>query len=124
LVSLYVKFNIEIQNIGNVVVSLSRAKALKIINELSRRVPFRTRVFMRNGFFHIFIGVGKGGFSRVSCREGIVLYDVVQDTLMICLADSKLDSIKYVEIGFVESGLDVIKDLSGSFIATITKIEE
>lgn len=122
MASIYVSYIVSIKGVGNIRISLSRAKALKIINELNRLLPLKTRVFVRDNVPYIYLGVKKGGLSRGRCNEGVVFYDVIQDSLMICTRSFGLLSTKYVEVGRVEEGLELLKNLKHSATAIINRV--
>ena len=117
-----VHFAVDIEDLGKVVLALSRAKALRIINELSRLVPLSTYVYVRHGVPFIYLGIGKGGMMKVSCSRGRVLYDISQDSLMICLCESNLSSRRYLDVGYVAEGLDLLEALEGRRRAVIRRI--
>ncbi len=120
--SLHINFSIDIDGVGRVVISLSRVKALKILNELNRIVPLSTYVFVRNGIPFIYLGIRKGGMSDVECSRGRVLYDVSNDSLMICLREHSLTSRRYIDVGVVVDGLELLESLESRRKAVIRKI--
>ncbi len=120
--SLYVNYLVEIDGAGKVVIGLSRVKAIKIINELNRLLPLSTYVFVRNGVPYIYLGIGKGGMMSVECSRGKVLYDVSNDSLMICLGNYKIESRRYLDVGIVAEGLEILESLESRRKAVIKKI--
>ena len=121
--SLEVPYEIDIEGTTSIIIGLSRTKALKIINELNRLSPMKTYLYRRNNIIYIYLGIKKGGFSAVKeCSEGMLLYDVRQDSLMICLDSIFLQSKLYLEAGSVKKGLSSLKEILERHIVIIKKI--
>ncbi len=120
--SLYVDFEVDLGGGRKFILSLSKSRALPIINELSRRVPLETYVFKRGTNVYIYLGIRKGGVSQVDCSFGKVIYDVVQDCLMICLSDKKITSRKFIEVGSVKEGIEVVMTIEERVDAVIRKL--
>lgn len=114
---------IDIEGEGRFTISLSKAKALPIISELNRRLPLDTYMLRRGNRILIYLGIDKGGFSMVSCEEGRVLYDVVQDSLMICLSSERIESRKFIDVGYVKEGLEKILNLDRKVKVRIERVE-
>ena len=120
---LEVLYKVDIDKVGYLVIGISRTKALKIINELNRLSPMETYLYRRGGALYIYLGLKKGGFSDIKeCSKGILLYDVRQDSLMICLDKLSIQSKSFVEVGKVKEASFSLKDLSGRYKAVIKRI--
>lgn len=120
--SLYVDYEVDLRSGKKFILSLSKSRALPVINELNRRVPMETYVFRRGVNVYIYLGIRKGGVSQVECSFGKVLYDVVQDCLMICLSDKKITSRKFVEVGSVKEGIEIVMGIDDRVDAVIKRL--
>jgi len=120
--ALYVDYEVDLGSGKKFILSLSKSRALPIINELNRRLPMNTYVFRRGSNVYIYLGIRKGGISQVECSFGKVLYDVVQDCLMICLSEKKITSRKFIEVGSVKEGIEVIMGIDDRVDVTIRKL--
>ncbi len=120
--SLYIDYEVDLGSGKKFILSLSKSRALPIINELNRRVPIKTYVFRRGSNIYIYLGIRKGGVSQVACSFGKVLYDVVQDCLMICLSDKKITSRKFIEVGSVKEGIELVMSIEDRVDVTIKRL--
>ena len=121
--SLEIPYEIDVKGIPPIIIGLSRTKALKIINELNMLSPMKTYLYRRDNIIYIYLGIKKGGFSAIrECSEGMLLYDVRQDSLMICLDNIFLKSKLYLEAGRVKEGLSLLKEILERRIVMIRKI--
>ncbi len=120
--TLYVDYEVDLGSGKKFILSLSKSRALPIINELNRRLPMNTYVFRRGSNVYIYLGIRKGGVSQVECSFGKVLYDVVQDCLMICLSEKKITSRKFIEVGSVKEGIEVIMGIDERADVTIRRL--
>ncbi len=121
--SLEVLYRVDVDKIGYFIIGISRTKALKIINELNRLSPMETYLYRRGDALYVYLGLKKGGFSSIKeCSENMLLYDVRQDSLMICLDKLPIQSKSFIEVGNVKEASFFLKDVSGRYKAVIRKI--
>lgn len=117
------EYIVEVENLpGYIKVVLSKAKAPTILSELERHLPISSTIFYREGMVYLHLGIRKGARGKTTIsKEGMVVYDVLQDSLGICLESKELPGSRYVEVGYVSEGLDLVKSIKRRYKALIRR---
>lgn len=106
--------NVRVLGYGEAKLVIDNDKGFFIVSEFRKRGIIDGVAMLYNNVVHISINIKKGirGIPGVF-RRGSVLYSPIYDSLVIVLNDFESRELNYIEVGYVEDGLEIFEKIRG-----------